>query len=53
MWKELRISPNADQELQTQRCYKRINNFGGGDLSTVAPNLLNRVLMLKSKILFG
>jgi len=28
--------------LQAQRGYKRKNNYGGGDLSTVAPNLLNR-----------
>ena len=28
--------------LQAQRGYKRKNNYGGGDLSTVAPNLLKR-----------
>jgi len=28
--------------FQAQRGYKRKNNYGGGELSTVAPNLLNR-----------
>jgi putative transposase len=28
--------------LQAQRGYKRKNNYGGRDLSTVAPNLFNR-----------
>jgi putative transposase len=34
-----RLMRNA--EIQAQRGYKRKNNYGGGELSAVAPNLLN------------
>ncbi len=47
----LRLMNNSG--IASQRGYKRKNNFPRGEVSTVAPNLLNREFMSPNLMPFG